>query len=95
MSDSIRSSVFFDWRCRLGVVSPVVWVYAIKRSVQSRATSGILSHGLGLRNCSPVARDQDLVAWERIRLEIGLVGSVNGVDKVLLLPSSNLGGQPH
>ena len=88
MSDSIRSSVFFDWRCRPGVVSPAVWVYDIKRSVQSRATSGILSYGLGLRNCSPIARDQDLGACKR--LEICLVGSANDVDKALLLPGPNL-----
>ncbi len=77
------------------MVSPAFWLYDIKRFVQRRATSGIFGHGLGLRNCSPVARDQEPVARKKIQLEIDLAGSANGIDKVLLLPSPNLEGQSH
>ena len=88
LSDSIRSSVSFDYRRRAGEVSPAVWIDDIRRFVQSRAASGILSHGLGLRHRSSVARDQDPVASKRLR--IGFAGPANDTHRVLPLPGPNL-----
>ena len=77
MSVIIRSSVFFGWRCRPGGGISAVWVCDNERFARSRENSGTFNHALGLRNCSPVARDQGLVASKR--LEIDLVRSANGM----------------